>query len=150
MHKGEVVYCPKYKFDNGGESDKLIINLNNPLAGEPYVVLLVTSQQKFRINRSGCFSVEGYYVISKGEDFFDKDFTWVLFNTVKEFELKEELRESWKGNFITVGHLKTTTISAIINCFKRSNFITKYQESLLRIEERFSQVEKPPLEIDNI
>ena len=106
--------------------------MNEPLAGEPYLVLLTTSKQKFRKNISGCHFTEGYYAISKGVDFFDKPMTWVLFNTLQEYTIKEELEESWNGNFITKAILKDTTLRAIINCLKKSNYITKYQASLLR------------------
>lgn len=133
MQKGDIIYCPKYKFDDGSESDKLLINLNTPALGEPYLILLVTSKQKFRKNRSGCHSAEGYYVIPQRTDFFNTD-TWVLFETLREIDLKEELRENWNRNFITQATLQENTIRAIVNCLKDSSMVTKYQVSLLRQE----------------
>ncbi len=132
MRKGEVVYCPKYIFPDGGQDDKLIINLNDPAPGEPYLLLLTTSQQHLKIYKEGCHPNDGYYAIPKHKDFFDKDMTWILFSTLREFTLKVELRESWKGNLETVGFLKDVTLRAIINCLENSNFITSYQSSLLK------------------
>lgn len=132
MQKGEIIYCPNYQFADGGEDDKLIINLNTPAAGEPYLLLLTTAQAKKKLKAPGCQSNLGYYVLQKNVDFFLKDFTWILFWTLREFSLTEELREAWKGNFITKGILKQTTLSAIINCLKASNYITQRQTILLR------------------
>ena len=133
MKKGEVICSPKYQFPDGGVSDKYLINLNDPAPGEPYLVVLVTSKEKpYRIKIPGCHSTRGYYVIPKSVDFFYADFTWVLFHTLREVTLKDELTESFKGNFITKALLKETTLRAIINCFKNSRYITKYHESLLK------------------
>lgn len=132
MQKGEVIYCPSWEFPDGGKDDKLIINLNNPSPGEPYILLLTTSQQKKKTNAPGCRALLGYHVIPKKVDFFDRDFTWVLFWTVTEFSLEKELRESWRGNFITKGILKPETVSAIINCFKASNYATQRLIDLLK------------------
>jgi len=131
MKKGEVAYCPRYQFANGTVSDKLLINLNNPLDQDPYLVLLTTSKQKFRKNNPGCHSAQGYYLISKDVDFFNED-TWVLFHTLREFTLKDELKESWSNNLKIMQPLKDTTLRAIINCLKQSNYITKYQMLLLK------------------
>lgn len=130
MRRGEVVYCPRYTFTDGSQDDKLILNLNDPAVGEPYLYLLTTSQQGIKTKKDGCHS--GYYAISKNIDFFDKEMTWILFYTLKEYSLKEELKQSWKGNFITKGFLKEVTLRAIINCIRNSNFLTPYQSSLLR------------------
>lgn len=132
MRKGEVIYCPSYKFDDGGEDDKLIINLNDPAPGEPYLLLLTTSQPGTKRTLPGCHSGKGYYIIPKNIDFFVKDYTWILFYTLREFTLKEELKESWDGNFITKSFLKDVTLRAIINCLKASNYINKMQASLLK------------------
>lgn len=132
MRKGEIIYCSKYQFPDGGQDDKLIINLNGPGQNEPYLLLLATSQQGTRLSSQGCHSGKGYYTIPKNTDFFVKDFTWILFYTLREFNLKEELKESWSGNFITKGFLKDETLRAIINCLKASNYINKLQSLLLR------------------
>lgn len=132
MKKGEITYSPKYKFKNGGADDKLLISLNDPLPGEPYLIVLVTSQQKYRKNIPGCHSAQGYYAIPRGIDYFEKPMTWVIFHTLREFALKDELTESWRGNFIGKGFLKETTLRAIINCLKQSDYITKHRASLLR------------------
>ena len=131
MKEGEIVYSKKYTFPDGSISDKFIINLNDPQPNEPYLILLVTSKQYFRETKPGCHSSVGYYVIPEKVDYFDRDITWVLFNTLKEFTLEEELRESWNYNFVTKAHLKPATLRAIINCLKQSDWITKYQASLL-------------------
>ena len=132
MQKGEVVYCPHYTFPDGGVDDKLIINLNEPASGEPNLFLLTTAQPKTKLKTPGCFSNRGYYVIQKNLDFFLAEFTWVLFWTLTEFSLVEELREAWKGNFKTMGILRPETVAAIINCLRDSNYINTQQVSLLR------------------
>lgn len=143
MRRGEVVYCPQYKFSDGSEDDKLLINLNDPAPGEPYLIILTTSQPYTRVKKEGCHSNLGYYVILKGKDFFDKEMTWILFSTIKEYTFKEELRESFKGNFETKGFLKNETVNAIINCLKCSNYITIYQASLLKTKPALLLTSKP-------
>lgn len=133
MKKGEVVCSPRYQFPNGSISDKYLIILNDPGPGEPYLILLSTSQERsYRVKNPGCHSKQGYYVINKGVDFFYADFTWIPFETLREFTLKDELSESWKGNLIPKAILKPTTIQAIINCLKQSDHITKHRAALLR------------------
>lgn len=132
MQKGEVIYCPHYTFPDGEESKKLLINLNDPLPGEPYLLVLTTSQQRLKLKSPGCFSNLGYHVIPKKTDFFSEDFTWILFWTLREFSLTEELKESWQGNFETKGLLKSETVSAITNCLKDSPYINQRQINLLR------------------
>ena len=88
-------------------------------------------QKRFRKDNPGCHSLEGYYVIPKGVDYFNREITCVPFNTLREFTLKEELKESWNFNFISRAFLKDNTLKAIINCLKQSFHITAYQKSLL-------------------
>lgn len=147
MHKGEIIYCPRYTFPDGSQADKFLINLNDPAPGEPNLLLLTTSQQRKKLKQQGCFSNLGYYGIPKGVDFFDKEMTWVLFFAIREFSFKEELRESWKGNFETRGFLKTETINAIINCLKGSNFITIHQASLLKSKPFIIPSGNPPVKV---
>ena len=133
MKKGEVICSPRYEFPDGNIADKYLISLNDPAPDEPYLILLTTSQERtYRVKIPGCHSKQGYYVIPKGADFFYADFTWVPFETLREVTLKDELREGWKGNFITKAVLKPNTLQAIINCLKQSNYITKHLATLLK------------------
>ena len=132
MQKGEVIFCPHYIFPDGEEGKKLVVNLNNPSQGEPYLLLLTTSKRKSKIESAGCYSHKGYYVIPAGSDLFTTDYTWILFWTLHEFSLEEELRESWNSNFQTVGILKPQTINAIISCIKNSSYINAKQIAYLK------------------
>ncbi len=146
MRRGEVIYCPRYTFLDGGQDDKLLINLNDPAPNEPNIFVLTTSQQHSMIKKEGCFSNSGYYAIPENRDFFVKEMTWILFTTVRELSFKEELRESWKGNFETKGYLKNETVNAIINCLKGTNkYLTNYQIMLLKTQLTLPLSDKPKI-----
>lgn len=131
MNKGTILFHRDFQFHNGQSGEKLIIALNTPKDSEPYLCCKTTSKQKFGIGREGCHSQKNIYVINPNFDWF-KIKTWVQFHELYEFERDKFLQAHFKGVLDVKGELKTTTVSAIVNCIKLSDDVSKYHLSLLR------------------
>ncbi len=130
MKRGEILYSPKFEFFDGWKDDKLLIALNNPVQNQPYLVVLVNSQQKNKYDKPGCYAADGYYFVVANADWFIKN-TWVQFYDLFEFDYRKVALEESKGNLISKGILKEETIRAIINCIKISYSISRYHKELL-------------------
>lgn len=131
MKRGEVVFSPRFKFPDGGTSEKLLVVLNEATAKTPHLLLLATSQQGRKITNAGCHSKAGYYIIHPKTDWFEK-ITWIMFDRIYQFDFARELTEHFKDNLITKTTLTDNTIRAIIECLKKSDDITPYELSLLK------------------
>lgn len=71
------------------------------------------------------------YVLLPKEDFFPLK-TWVQFNEFYLLEAQKLLSAHLKDKTVEIyGNLKNQTISAIVNCAKRSEDISEYHLSLL-------------------
>ena len=130
MKKGTVIFRPDYEFDDGGVSDKLLVLLNSPEPPTPYFFLLTTSQQKNKQDSTGCY--KDYFVLAGHTDFFKKNPTWFLFDTLTEYDAHKILQESLeKGKFHEKGVLKEETINGILNCLKKSGRLSTYEKEML-------------------
>lgn len=130
MQKGTVLYHKTFHFTNGETGRKLLIILNTPQKKDPYLCCKTTSKQKYNIDKEGCHNNKNIYVISPNIDLF-KEKTWVQFHEIFEFNAETFLKEHFQGNLNIVGTLKVITLTAIINCIRRSEDISKYHLSLL-------------------
>lgn len=137
MERGDVFLSPQHEFDDGGQSPKLLILLNDPQKTNSYVFVLTTSQRNRKIDRPGCYSNDrgtGYYVVQKGNDWFEFDYTFVLFHTIKVLSMADVLKESLeKGNLKHMARLKEITMRSIINCMSNSPHVAGYKVDLIKL-----------------
>ncbi|MEK6690282.1 MAG: hypothetical protein AABY78_03130 [Nitrospirota bacterium] len=131
MHKGTILYHQAFQFQNGEIGKKLLIILNTPQKDEPYLCCKTTSKQKYNIDKEGCHYNKNIYVIYPNTDWF-KEKTWVQFHELYEIESGKFLKDHFDGKLEVKGTLKVNTISAIINCVKRSEDVSNYHLTLLR------------------
>lgn len=131
MHKGTIFYHKAFQFQNGEIGKKLLIILNMPQKDEPYLCCKTTSKQQFNIDKEGCHSNKNIYVLNPNTDWF-KEKTWIQFHELYEFEASKFLQAHFKGELEIKGELKGQTISAIINCIKRSEDVSNYHLTLLQ------------------
>lgn len=62
MTKGTVLFHKEFSFEDGGVADKLLIILNTPSNGDPYICCKTTSKCKYNITKEGChLNPLGYY-----------------------------------------------------------------------------------------
>ena len=123
MKRGEVIFSKRFKFADGGTSEKLLIVLNEATGTTPYLILLATSKQSGKKSEPGCHAKDGYFVIYPKTDWFITP-TWIMFDRIYEYDFTRELSEHFEGNLITKATLKENNIRAIINCLKQSDDIT--------------------------
>jgi hypothetical protein len=131
MKRGEIIFSPQFKFEDGGTSEKLLIVLNEATSTTHYLLLLATTKQRNKTSVEGCHAKKGYFVVHPNTDFFNQ-ITWIMFDRIYEYTLGRELKEYFEGNLAVLTTLKANTINAIINCLKQSDDITPYQLSLLK------------------
>ena len=131
MTPGTVVLYRKFTFHDGDLSDKLLVVLNS--GGKvSHLVLKTTSKQKAgRFAKEGCHAQAGYFFIRAQSDHFRKD-TWVLLYETYELSSADFLKAHFGGVAEVVGCLKSETLRAIINCFKKTDDYSEHHESLLQ------------------
>ncbi|WP_304132556.1 hypothetical protein [Ignavibacterium album] len=133
MNAGDVIYFVNFEFSNGSKKDKLIIILNNPKSGEPYLVCITTSQHKvWRSKQPGCHSENNYYFIESGHSEFKKD-TWIVFDRVYEIPVDKILNSCIRDGSYSLFSLESSLWKAIKNCITKSKDIEQdYIEMILR------------------
>lgn len=132
MTKGTVLYFKGFCFHDGGTSDKFLIILNTPKdLNTPYLCCKTTSKRK-HTDKQGCSPEHNVYVLLPKEDLFPLK-TWVQFNEFYPLEAKKLLSAHHTDKTVRIhGALKTQTISAIINCAKRSEDMSEYHLAMLK------------------
>jgi hypothetical protein len=128
---GAVLFCEDFKFEDGGESNKLLVVLGAK-TGKNVIAALCTSKPKGGISTAGCFAVQGiYHCKAGGKDGWPKD-TWVQLYRLVEMSATELLTLAMqKKTLKTVGNLTRDTAAAIRNCAKQTQDITALQIDLM-------------------
>ena len=132
MEKGDVLFVQNYTFRDQGESDKLIILLNDPQKNGSYLYVLTTSKKWFRKDIPGCHHERGesYYVIRENDDFLDIR-TWVLLDRWEQKDNDEFKSFCDVKKPHSIGRLKDLTIKQLTNCFKKSDHIPGFVADLV-------------------
>ena len=134
MDKGTIFNHLNIKYKDGEFGNKYLIILNNQKGNDPYLCCKTTSVQKYGIEREDCHFNHNIFLLNiKKEPFYKK--TWVQFdpNSVFEFSPLELLQNKFKGNIkVFEGVLSIPIVNGIVNCFKKSQDISRYWESLLK------------------
>jgi len=79
----------------------------------------------------GCYAQKGYYFLPGKRDNFPVD-TWILLYEPYEISAPEFLKAHFGGHCELKGCLRPETLSAIINCFRKSEDFSEHHESLLQ------------------
>ena len=131
MKKGTVFLHKNYQFPDGGIADKFFIIINNPVPNDPILTCKTTSKQDSRPYNEGCHYVQNVYVLRENDDFFRLR-TWVQFYILYRFNHNELRRLEHNGEVIRMAELRPQTISAIVNCVKKSEDISFYDLELIK------------------
>lgn len=106
----------KFKFSDGTTGKKLLVLLNNPTSGDPYLVVKTTSQKHSKPDTPGC--IENYhqaYFILANSNFFQKD-TWIQLDDYFMFN-QNHVDKKLKH----IGQLPAQTSNLVISCFLKIN-----------------------------
>ncbi|MCK5493834.1 MAG: hypothetical protein KAJ14_12055 [Candidatus Omnitrophica bacterium] len=133
MRKKDVFYCPRFKFYDGETGKKLLLVLNEPSEGQPYLIVLVTSQQKNRKDVPGCYHKEGYYFIKENETWFSEN-TWLLFRPIYAFDFAKVLTESFSNNLTYKDQITEDFYIKILNCMLNSKDVKRLYKQILKNE----------------
>mgnify|MGYP001574598693 CR=1 FL=1 len=133
MTAGSVLSIKDFQFSDGGISPlKLVIILNNPSAGEDYLLVKTTSKVHDKSNTQGCYSSENYYFITKGQDKFH-DNTWVIFDEYYQMTQAQMLSGITKTVIRDMFDLEKTLWTAVKNCILKSvDLPGDYEEMIKR------------------
>ncbi|HOX84795.1 MAG TPA: hypothetical protein PKW76_16925 [bacterium] len=132
MIAGTVLFIKDFKFADGGTSNKLLIILNTPQKGEPYLVCPTTSQKNHRKPDLGCHSEDNYFYIDEKQDSFKLN-TWVIFHRIYSFLTEDILNKKFKGSAVIEFQLNNTLWKCLKNCILKSKDIEQdYLEMISR------------------
>ena len=133
MKKGTILFHPSFEFSDGETGRKYLIILNTPdiKRPEPFLFVKTTSQSHNKLQSPGCHADKNLYVINANLDFFPKK-TWVQFFEIFEVGYDTFIKEHFELGLDIKGTLRSDTISAIINCIKKSDDVSAYHLSLLK------------------
>jgi hypothetical protein len=127
---GCILHWEGFKFPNGKTADKFFV-IVGAQAGQNYLAIIATSQQKWRENKPGGNPDGGYYHIpGGGRDWFPKD-TWLLFDDPQELSAAEFLKAVWAKTIVVKGNLRPDIANAICNCMRKCDDVSEYHKSLL-------------------
>ena len=133
MNKGAILFSPNHEFVDAKSADKFLILLNNPTLTSSYVLVFVNSKSPWRSKLSGCHKevADAYFVIDKKRDWFNADKTFVIFRNVEVYCERQINEQQTKGNLKPVATLKKDMLKEIVDCYKRSAFISGHIKELL-------------------
>ena len=130
--KAGFIYLKKYNsFVDGEEKDKLLVQLNNPRNGEPFLFCLTTSKEKPYRKKypMGCQNNSKYFFIKKCE-YFILD-TWLEIEKVKEIKYDEILKFHFSKELIYKNKIDKNCLAEIKQCVEKSIDISDKYISLI-------------------
>jgi len=119
-----------FPFGDGGQSDKLLIVVNEPDSMSDWIVIKTTSKPKSQ-DTQGCHSPYSLYVLNAKEDLFPLK-TWVQFKEIYHIPNIALNAATRYGEAKRIGNLNSQTIRAILNCMKGSPDLSPAELNLLR------------------
>ncbi|MBS4056394.1 MAG: hypothetical protein KGZ82_03660 [Bacteroidales bacterium] len=129
-HQGKVFSYKQFPFGDGGQSDKLLIVINEPDSFSDYIFVKTTSQPKCK-DTQGCHCSHNLYVLNPGEDLFPKK-TWVQFHELYPIPRLAMDAATKYGEAKRIGQLRPQTVAAILNCMKKSEDLSPRELSFLK------------------
>lgn len=134
MDKGDILFSPNHVFGDGSTADKYILLLNSPILTKTYVLVFVNSSDPHRDRTSGCHrGRDAFFVIDKGQSWFPKEKTFVLFKNVEVLSEREVIEQQSKNNLQEQkkASLKKDMLKPVVDCYKQSDYINGFILDLL-------------------
>jgi hypothetical protein len=132
LQKGSIFFHTKFKFKNGTEGEKLLVQLNNPKKSEPYLFCKTTSKENGKPLTPGCHHKISLFFIPKEQESL-KENTWLQLFEIYPFDAASVIRDSWDKCLVEKGIIKDLTIRQLMNCIKRIPDIeTNFKNLILR------------------
>jgi len=150
--KGDILFNKKFIYETGATDEKLLVILNSPSQGEPFLFVKTTSQQHDKPKTPGCIEDRhrSLFHIPAKKDFF-RDDTWVQ---IYSFEAMDHDYIVSHPDINKIGSLKPKTINGIMGCLFKTwgDNIAPWQkkllqpslnESIFKLKEKFNNKLKP-------
>ena len=129
-HRGKVFSYKKFPFCDGGQSDKLLIVVNEPDSIADWIFIKTTSKPKIP-DTQGCHCENNLYVLNVGEDLFPLK-TWAQFHEIHQISNLAMSVAIKYGEAKRIGSLKPQTTKAILNCIQGSPDLSPAELKLLK------------------
>lgn len=130
--RGSVYLHRNLQFPNGEKGIKLLVQLNTPLTGEPYLFVRTTSQKKNRPVIPGCIPRLSLFYVEAGKPFF-KENTWIQLFPIYPFSPAYMVKKGREGDLEEIkGHIPNQKMNEIANCFKRIDDVSFYHLKLIQ------------------
>lgn len=128
---GAVLFCEDFKFEDGGQSDKLLVVLGAK-PGKNVIAALCTSKPQRGVSKEGCFAEKSiYHCKAGGKNGWPKD-TWIQLYRLVELSAAELLKLALeKKKLETRANLPRETAAAIRNCAKQTQDVMPLQIELM-------------------
>ncbi|MBW8003215.1 MAG: hypothetical protein FVQ80_14540 [Planctomycetes bacterium] len=122
LRSGCILFDTTFKFKDKEIGEKLIVILNNPLKGQPFLVCRTTSKEKSYRKKipKGCQQKGKYFFSERGDAYF-KDDTWLQLDDIYEYNNVEMLRKKFKGTLQILENLNDNILRQIKNCINNES-----------------------------
>lgn len=131
LQRGCVINHTDFTYLDGTTGgNKLLILLNNPSTGEPYLFAKTTSQKKSKPDAEGCHPKSNVFFMKSTSCGLDKD-TWVQFHEIYEMEPAGILKDCLSKCLRIIHQLPEQKINEIKNCIKRSEDVSAYHKAMI-------------------
>ena len=147
--KGDILFNKKFIYETGATDEKLLVILNSPSQGEPFLFVKTTSQQHDKPKTPGCIEDRhrSLFHIPAKKDFF-RDDTWIQ---IYSFEAMDHDYVVNHPDINKIGSLKPKTINGIMDCLFKTwgDNIASWQkkllqpslnESIFKLKEKFNKL----------
>lgn len=129
--RGSVYLHRNLEFSNGEKGTKLLVQLNTPLKGEPYLFVRTTSRQKDRPKTPGCIQHLNLFFVEAGKPFFKMN-TWIQLFPIYPFPPAYMVEKGLKRDLEEKGCVPNQKMNEIANCFKRIDDVSPYHLKLIQ------------------
>lgn len=131
MTPGTVLFDKEFKFQDGGESPKLLVILNDGTGGF-YIFVKATSQRHNKGLSPGCQPKDRFrnFYLPKGSCLFSKA-TWIQLDEFYEADVNKLFELKMKGQLIYEGCLEEVTVKELLVCSIGSADIAANHERVL-------------------
>lgn len=124
MVPGTIIYWKRFPYPDGDNSDKLLFVVSLPRNSVHLLFKTTSRDHGLRSHKEGCQSENGLYFFPKGRFWFRAD-TWVLLYDCLELPI-EQIHGAFAANEAHIMHyLDKPLVAAVINCFKKTDDISK-------------------------
>lgn len=123
MNPGSVLFYRNFTFEDGAQSDKLLVTLS-PIVRDKILAVKTTSRQRKRPLKDGCHpsGYESVFTFNANQAGF-KTTTWIIL-TPYILNVADLLQKRTSGDVSVKFELRTTDLRAIINCLKKSDDVS--------------------------